>query len=248
MTYDPDMARVDSPQTEAFRAREVPAHCRDENGLTQGDVGTSTRVHMRPGSDGDGWIVPQPVRLADGTRAQLYKDGEALRAAYEVINHAKRRICLEVYIFADDDTGRAFADLLCEKALQGVKVYCIYDSFGSFGVSQLWKRKPPLFEKMRRAGVRLAEFHPMRPWEGQFGWRPVNRDHRKLLFIDDDMGGLGGLNVGGEYAGSWVVQSKKNACDLWRDNAIGLVGPSATFLLQAFATTWRYIHTGGRIR
>src|SRR5688572_7504275 len=82
--------------------------------VEQGDLGTSAGVNISPGSDDDGWMVPPPVHLADGTRVQLYKDGEALHAAYEAIKHAKKRICLEVYIFADDDTGRAFADLLCE--------------------------------------------------------------------------------------------------------------------------------------
>ena len=223
--------------------------CPPAHGHRQGEVGTSTGVNIAPGSDDDGWIVPHPVRLRDGTRVQLYKDGEALHAAFEVIRHSKKRICLEVYIFADDDTGRAFADLLCEKALQGVKVYVLYDSFGSFGIEQLWKPKPPIFEKMRRSGVRLAEFHPVRPWEGRFGWRPVNRDHRKLLLVDDDIAGLGGLNVGGEYAGSWVVQSSAGAeCDLWRDNAVGIVGPGAKTLMQSFINTWRYVHTGGRMR
>src|SRR5467141_2692014 len=51
----------------------------------QGMAGTSTGLNIAPGSDADGWIIPPPVTLADGTRAQLYKDGEALRAAYEVI-------------------------------------------------------------------------------------------------------------------------------------------------------------------
>jgi cardiolipin synthase len=211
----------------------------------QGDLGTSTGLNISPGSDDDGWTVPPPVYLSDGTRLQLYKDGEALHAAYEAIKHAKKRICLEVYIFADDDTGRAFAELLCEKAQQGVRVYCIYDSIGSHGVSHLWRRTAELFMKMRRSGVRLAEFHPLRPWEGRFGWRPVNRDHRKLLHIDDDISGLGGLNVGGEYAGSWVVPSKAQECDLWRDNAMGIVGPASRYLLQSFAQTWRYIHNGG---
>ena len=239
------MAIVQTPTTDAFRARDP--RC-PPDAAQQGDAGTSTGLNIAPGSDDDGWTVPTPVRLTDGTRVQLYKDGEALHAAYEAIKHARKRVCLEVYIFADDDTGRAFADLLCEKAQQGVRVYCIYDSFGSFGVAHLWRHKPEFFHRMRRAGVRLAEFHPTRPWEGRFGWRPINRDHRKLLFIDDDIAGLGGLNVGGEYAGSWVVKNSSRECDLWRDNAIGLVGPSTRHLLQSFANTWRYVHNGGRIR
>lgn len=214
----------------------------------QGASGTSSGINIAPGSDDDGWIVPHPIHLRDGTRVQLYKDGEALHAAYEAIRHAKKRVCLESYIFADDTTGQAFAELLCEKAQQGLKVYCIYDSFGSFSVGQLWKPKPAMFERMRRHGVRLAEFHPLRPWEGKYSWKPLNRDHRKMLVVDDDIAGMGGLNVGREYAGSWVVASDGERCDPWRDNAIGVVGPSARYLLQAFANNWRYIHTGGRTR
>src|SRR6478672_6250668 len=94
----------------------------------QGDAGTSTGINIGPGSDDDGWIVPEPVMLADGTRLQLYKDGEALHAAFEAIRAAKRRICLEVYIWGNDDTGRAFAELMCAKAQEGVRCYVIYDS------------------------------------------------------------------------------------------------------------------------
>jgi cardiolipin synthase len=214
----------------------------------QGDLGTSTGLNISPGSDDDGWKVPAAVHLSDGTRLQLFKDGEALHAAYEAIKHAKKRICLEAYIFADDDTGRAFAEMLSEKAQQGVRVYCIYDSIGSHGASHLWRRTAEIFKKMRRSGVRLAEFHPLRPWEGRYGWRPINRDHRKLLHVDDDISGLGGLNVGGEYAGSWVVPSQAKEADLWRDNAVGIVGPASRMLLQSFAQTWRYIHGGGPIK
>jgi cardiolipin synthase len=102
---------------------------------------------------------------------------------------------------------------------------------------------------MKRAGVRVEEFHPIRPWEGRFSWRPINRDHRKLLLIDDDIAWLGGLNIGAEYAGSWIVQPSPGAAsDFWRDNAIGLHGPSAKYFLEAFIKTWRYIQHGGRLR
>src|SRR3954452_19125875 len=155
----------------------------------QGEAGTSTGLNIEPGSDDDGWIVPDPVRLGDGSTVQLYKDGEALHAAYEAIKGARRRICLEMYIFASDDTGRAFADLLCEKAREGVKVYVLYDSFGSIASDN------GMFLKMSAAGVKVKEFHPFWPWEGKFSWRPLNRDHRKLLVVDEDVAWLGGLNL-----------------------------------------------------
>src|SRR4051794_37342351 len=118
----------------------------------EGIRGTSSGVNIAPGSDDDGWCVPKPVTLSDGTRLQLYKDGEALHAAYEAIRHAKRRICLEVYIWGNDETGRAFADLMCVKAQEGVRCYVIYDSFGSIETDR------SVFAAMRRAGVNVQEF------------------------------------------------------------------------------------------
>jgi cardiolipin synthase len=204
-------------------------------------VGTSSGVNIEPGSDDDGWVVPRPACLRDGSRVQLYKDGEALRAAFEAIAQAKFRICLEVYIFASDHTGRAFADLLCHKSRQGVEVYLIYDSFGSLGSDRA------MFQQMRDAGIHLQAFHPIRPWENRFGWRPFNRNHRKLLVIDDNIVGMGGLNIGSEYAGSWIVPSDRDCCEFWRDNAIGIVGPAARRFLHSFAKSWHYVSTGGRI-
>src|SRR4051812_8913071 len=127
------MARTEMSAPEALdlHKRKVPGPCAP----TPGKAGTSTGLNISPGSEDDGWTVPDPVELSDGTRIQLYKDGEALHAAYDAIRDAKKRVCLEAYIFADDPTGRAFAELLAEKAQQGVKVYVIYDSFGSFGLS-----------------------------------------------------------------------------------------------------------------
>lgn len=236
-------------------------HASDPNCIPT-EAGMAPGINLVPGSDDDGWIVPEPVTLDDGTSVQLYKDGEALHAAYEAIAQAKRRICLESYIFASDDTGRAFADLLSKKASEGVRTYVIYDSFGSISSDR------QMFRDMKRAGVTIGQFNPIRPWECRFSWRPFNRDHRKLLVIDDEIAGMGGLNVGAEYAGSWVVNgaagavggllgsgagtksshNHQNPCDFWRDNAIGLRGPTARYFLRSFARTWHYITHGGRIR
>ena len=204
-------------------------------------AGTSSGVNIEPGSNDDGWKIPPRVSLSDGTQLQLYKDGEALHAGYDAIQAAKRRICLEVYIFHSDSTGRAFAELLAQRAREGIAVYVIYDSLAS------WDTDRQMFKMMRDAGVRLAAFHPIRPWECVYSWRPANRDHRKILIIDDEMAGLGGLNIGAEYAGSWVVSSHDERAP-WRDTAIGIRGPSARQLLIPFARTWRYVQHGGKLR
>jgi cardiolipin synthase len=96
--------------------------------------------------------------------------------------------------------------------------------------------------------VKLREFNPIRPWECRFSWRPLNRDHRKLLIIDDEFAGLGGMNVGREWGGSWIIKKKKHKDDLWRDNAVGISGPAVRHLVKSFANTWRYCEHGGRAR
>ena len=198
-------------------------------------------LNLRPGSLDDGWVATPPVTLTDGTRIQLYKDGEGLLAALTAIRNAKKRICLEIYIFHNDATGKVFADALSERAAAGVAVYLLYDSLGS-------GEAKPLLKQMRDAGVRLAEFHPMAPWRCRFSWRPWNRDHRKLLIIDNQIGGLGGLNIGDEYAGKWVAGSAASMKHLMRDHAIGISGPSVLPLMRSFAASWHYVKNGGQIR
>lgn len=201
------------------------------------DVG----VNASPGID-DGWVSPPPVTLADGSRVYLYKDGEALKHAYDAIASAQSRVCFEFYIWDNDATGRAFAELLMKKAREGVNVYCIYDGWGVLGGND---RR--MFREMRRNGVRVAEFHPIRPWETTFSWKPFARDHRKLIVVDDRYAGVGGLNIADPYAGSWVAPNELKPVQLWRDTAIGVEGAASIYFLASFARTWNYIHKGGRI-
>jgi cardiolipin synthase len=197
-------------------------------------------VNLTPGSDDDGWIVPPPIQLKDGTAVQLLKDGEALHAAYRAIGAARQTICLEIYIFRSDTTGRTFAELLARRASQGLAVRVVYDSFGSMDADR------EMFESMRRAGVRAREFHPWHPWRCKHGWRIFNRDHRKLLVVDGDQAVLGGQNLANEYGGSAISQELKE--QPWRDTAIGLHGPSVHKLSDAFFRIWEYTERGGPIR
>lgn len=201
------------------------------------DVG----VNASPGID-DGWTPPERVTLADGSMIRLFKDGEALKHAYDAIASAQSRVCFEFYIWDNDATGRAFADLLKKKAREGVNVYCIYDGWGVLGGND---RR--MFKDMREHGVRVAEFHPIRPWETTFSWKPFARDHRKVIVVDDKFAGVGGLNIADPYAGSWVAPNELKPVQLWRDTAIGVEGPASKYFLGSFARTWNYIHKGGRI-
>jgi cardiolipin synthase len=186
----------------------------------------------------DGWVPPPPAKLADRTLIHLYKDGEGLHAAYRAIEAARRRIWLEIYIFHSDRTGRAFADLLMQRARDGLEVRVMYDPLGSFNSDGR------MFSTMRQAGVTLREFHPLRLTSLARG-HIFNRDHRKLLVVDDEVAVLGGQNLGDEYGSSWI--SGTDDGDEWRDTAVGVRGSSVRLLADAFDRMWQYTERGGRI-
>ncbi|MCX7009381.1 MAG: phospholipase D-like domain-containing protein [Kiritimatiellaeota bacterium] len=188
------------------------------------------------------WVTPDPVTLRDGTTVQLLKDGQALRAAYDAILAAQRRVCVEMYIFSSDEAGREFVELLCRKARDGVRVFVLYDSFGCYDTD------PAIFAQLHASGVRLCEFHPLSPWRYRGRWRITQRDHRKLVLVDDRIAQLGGLNVGAEYAGPWIVRSRRRYRGKpWRDTGLVLVGPQVKLLVSAFARIWRYANHGGEL-
>ena len=208
-----------------------------------GRVQNEYGLNVEPGDHDDGWPDLPPVELSDGTVLRLFKDGEAAHAAIAAIRHAKWRILLEIYIWSDDETGRAFADALAEKARAGVEVFVIYDAFGSLLASN------DVIDAIRDAGAHVLKFHPISPSDAQHRWRPINRDHRKVLVVDDDIAGVGGLNIGNRYAGTWVAENARvDESKMWRDAGVGIRGQAAMIFARAFQATWTYCLNRGRIR
>ena len=121
----------------------------------------SPGVNIAPGSDDDGWIVPPPVALADGTRVQLYKDGEALHAALRGDRAARSTASASRSTSSPTTTPATRSPSCCAgRHRRACASTCIYDSFGSIGTDR------ELFERMRRAGVQLAGVPPAPPVGG----------------------------------------------------------------------------------
>jgi cardiolipin synthase len=173
--------------------------------------------------------------LIKGNKVTLLFDGPKTMAAMMVaISNAKNHINLETYIFAQDDLGMKFADLLIAKQRAGVQVNIIYDSVGTLGTPV------EFFERMRDAGISLTEFNPVNPLK-RFGlWRVNNRDHRKILVVDGRIGFAGGINIADDYAKSSPFRSrKKSVSDLgWRDTHVQIEGPAVASLQWLFLDTW----------
>src|SRR3989304_4473841 len=82
------------------------------------------------------------------TAAQLlWKGNESFEKIFNAVKEAKLFICLQFYIFRNDDTGIQLSELLQQKRREGIHVYILYDHFGSFGTPRSFWRD------IRKAGM-----------------------------------------------------------------------------------------------
>ena len=66
---------------------------------------------------------------------KVFTDGKSkFEALEDDLRNAQRSINLQYYIFEDDVLGNRIADILIERAANGVKVRLMYDHVGSFSV------------------------------------------------------------------------------------------------------------------
>jgi phosphatidylserine/phosphatidylglycerophosphate/cardiolipin synthase-like enzyme len=138
------------------------------------------------------------------------------------IAQAKNHIHIGIYIFEDDALGRLVADALTAKAREGVEVRVIYDDVGC------WKVKNRFFEQMRREGIEVEPFMPVR--FPSFARRANYRNHRKIFVIDGCVGYIGGMNIALRY----VHNS-------WRDTMLRIEGRGVYSLQRAFLIDWYFV-------
>jgi cardiolipin synthase len=171
-------------------------------------------------------------RPIPGNHVELLIDGPcAYDAMLDVISGATRWIHFENYIIRSDAAGRRFADLLAQRARDGVHVRVLYDGLGSFFTPRSYWRT------LRQAGVEVRTFRPLSAIDLVSN---LSRNHRKLVVADGSRGVIGGLCIGCEWTGEEAEDGSP-----WRDTAVDIAGPAAAVLDQAFARTWEV--AGGQV-
>lgn len=163
--------------------------------------------------------------LAITTSSHIYCWGQDLfKDMLQDMEAATQSICVESFIIHDDATGKAFMEVLCRKAQQGVEVKLLYDDVGSFLTPKHF------FHRLTKAGGQVQAFFPVK-------WRlPLSinfRNHRKITVIDRKIGYLGGVNIGDEYA-----NCSGGSAPLWRDTHIRLTGTVVMKLHAIFLVDW----------
>lgn len=165
-----------------------------------------------------------------GNDVRILRNGEStFEALMDAIRGAQHHIHIEYYIIEDDEVGRAFRDLLMEKAKSGVEVRLIYDSVGSAGL----KRR--FLQPLHRSGVEVHSFMPV--LFPLFTSKANFRDHRKIVVVDGKVGFLGGVNLSARY-----VNDERSTNDVfWRDTHLRIEGDAVRTLQMNFYLAWRFV-------
>ena len=177
--------------------------------------------------------------LVAGNSVRLLRDGAGNYPLWlRAIGGAQQYICFENFIFYEDEVGAQFAVALIERARAGIEVRLNYDWLGCFGKAskRFWR---PLLD----AGVRVRCFNPPRTAH-PIRW--LQRDHRKLLAVDGQVGFITGLCVGKHWRGDAA-----HGIAPWRDTGVEIRGPALSEIEKAFAEVWDrsepLVGTGGRL-
>ena len=164
--------------------------------------------------------------LVPGNRVRLLKDAADNYPAWlAAIGSARRHICFENFIFCEDEIGAQFAQALIERAGAGVRVRLVYDWLGCQG-----KASRHYWRALRAGGVDVRCFNPPH-FARPIGW--LQRDHRKLLAVDGEVGFITGLCIGRDWAGD-----PDRGRAPWRDTGVEIRGPALVDMEAAFAQVW----------
>jgi putative cardiolipin synthase len=176
------------------------------------------------------------ARPADHSGFRLLTLGtNALMSRVALADQAARSIDVQTFIFANDATGRLFADRLLGAADRGVRVRLLLDvGFAPDDAS--------LFDALdAHPGIEVRLFNPFASRDpGKLArwtqllleFRRLNRRmHNKSLIVDNTVAIVGGRNIGDEYFDA-------SADDNYRDLDLLAIGPVVGEASRSFDTYW----------
>ncbi|HEY0674691.1 MAG TPA: cardiolipin synthase [Immundisolibacter sp.] len=162
-----------------------------------------------------------------GNALDLLRNGEqAYPAMIEAIRSAERYVYLSTYIFGASGAARDVIEALKAAQRRGVTVCVLIDGLGQW---YTLARARPL---LKEAGVRVAEFLPLRLWPPSLH---VNlRNHRKVLVVDGEVAFTGGMNIADYHC---VAGGGRNRVI---DLHLRLRGPVVGQIEAVFAEDWHF--------
>ncbi|MCL2568570.1 MAG: cardiolipin synthase [Oscillospiraceae bacterium] len=161
----------------------------------------------------------------ENTEVTYYPMGELMfEDMLRALAEAKRFIFLEFFIISKSQMWDRILEILLAKAKEGVDVRVIFDDIGSLGLFT-----SAYVAELRSKGIKMIRFNPIVPLISPF---MNNRNHRKIVVIDGEVGFNGGMNIADEYIN--LIQR----FGLWKDTGVRLRGEAVWSYTLMFIETW----------
>lgn len=146
---------------------------------------------------------------------------------FEDIESALHHIHLEFFIFENGVIADRLAEILINKASEGVRVRIIYDDIGSRKLAKSYIRN------LRDNGVEIYSFMPVKFIK--FTDKVNYRDHRKIVVIDGKIAYTGGINLSDRY------DNRLENSMYWRDTQVRITGDAALSVQLRFLLNWQFV-------
>lgn len=155
---------------------------------------------------------------------QLLIDGPAFFADWlERVATAQKQIDIELYLVSSGNSADRVQEALFAAVQRGVRVRCLFDSFGSRDF------RPAQRRLWLAAGIELRFYNPL-GWTR--GLQNFYRDHRKLLLIDEQVAYVGGAGLTDQF---WQPDAPVS---LWHEVMVRVQGPVVNDWQTLFDYQW----------
>lgn len=162
--------------------------------------------------------------LTAGNRVELALNGDGtFPRLWDDLRAAEHSITVQSYYGKPGGVADTMLQILLERAAAGVRVYVLYDAFGTATVSNEHR------DALRRAGVNVVAFRPLRP---STLYLLQNRSHVRGIVIDGRIGWTGGFGIDDKWLGNGITDGG------WRETNVRFEGPAVAQLQAAFAAAW----------
>jgi cardiolipin synthase A/B len=164
------------------------------------------------------------VPATEGNVVEVLRNGDQIfPAMLAAIREATQTIDFATYVYWTGDIAQEFAEALCERAGDGVRVRILLDAVGAQAMNR------QLVADMEEAGAQVEFFRPPTTWKV---WETNHRTHRKVLICDEDVAFTGGVGIAEEWTGD--AQDPEH----WRETHVRVRGPAVDGLRSAFVSNW----------
>lgn len=138
--------------------------------------------------------------------------------------NAKKTIFIEFFIISNGLLWIDISNIFIKKAIEGIDIKIMYDGLNitnDFSIKEV--------NRLKKYNIDVKMFAPIVPLVSS---KQNNRDHRKIVVIDDNIAYTGGFNIGDEY----VNYYKKYG--IWKDSGVRVEGDLAKSFKLLFLQVW----------